>query len=116
MVVPGLCSVRHISFASTGNEYDDLCPVQVTSRANRFIGTIHDRFVVNLPDAVARDAWMAADVEACLATLQPVPDDAYELVPIHGDVWTRRKDPDVMVPVGKPIVLADVEGKGQQTL
>ncbi|MGB0651767.1 MAG: SOS response-associated peptidase family protein [Thermoplasmatota archaeon] len=114
MVVPGLCAVRHLSFASTGNEYDDLCHVQVTATANRFIGKIHDRFVVDL-DREARDAWMAADVEACLAALRPA-DDAYEMVPISGEVWTRRKDPDVVAPMGPPIVWEDVDGKGQATL
>lgn len=116
MVVPGLCAVRHLSFSSTGNEYDDLCHVQITTEADRLVGTIHDRFVVDLADAAARDAWMAADVEACMALLRSAPDEAYEMAPVSGDVWTRRKDPDAVEPVGRPVAWEDVQDKGQRTL
>lgn len=114
MVVPGLCAVRHLAFSSTGNEYDDLCHVQVTADADRFVGKVHDRFVVDL-DAAAREAWMAAD-EGCIDLLVPANEDTYQMVPISAEVWTRRKDPEVVAPVGTPIRWGDVEGKGQQTL
>ena len=116
MVVPGLTAVRHLSFSSTGNEYDDPCHVQITAPANAFVSTIHDRFVVDLATVDERDAWMAADAEACRGLLRPAPDDAYEMVPISGEVWKRRKDPDVVRPKGEPLVWEDIQGKGQRTL
>ena len=115
MVVPGLCAARRLEFSSTGNVYDDLCHVQVTADANDFVAKVHDRFVVDL-DRGAADAWMTADVEACLDLLRPADVDTYEMVPISGDVWTRRKDPDVVAPAGDAIVWSDVEGRGQQAL
>ncbi|MGB1585635.1 MAG: SOS response-associated peptidase family protein [Thermoplasmatota archaeon] len=111
MIVPGLCAVRKLEFSSTGNVYHDLAHVQITSDANAFIGKIHDRFVVDL-DRVAADAWMAGNDVA----LAPADDDAYEMVPVSSEVWTRRKDPDVVAPTGDAIVWDDVAGKGQQAL
>ncbi len=99
IVVPGLTAVRHFKFASTGNEYDDPCHVQVTCDANEFVGTIHDRFVVDLVDASARDTWMAADLGACLELLRPAPNDAYEMVPIAADAWKTRS-PEAVAPTG----------------
>lgn len=112
LVVPGLCAVRHFKFASTGNEYDDLCHVQITAAADTFVARIHDRFVVDLATPDARDAWMAADLPGCLDAIRPADADAYEMVPISGEVWKRRKDPDVVAPRGDPIRVEDVEGKG----
>lgn len=95
VVVPGLCAVRHYSFASTGNEYDDLGHVQVTAAANDFVGQIHDRFVVDLADREARDAWMdpaATGPGALLDLLRPAPDDRYEMVPVDNGIWKREAD------------------------
>ena len=114
MLVPGLCAVRKLEFSSTGNVYHDLAHVQITSAANAFIAKVHDRFVVDL-DQSASDAWMAADAGA-VDLLQPADEDCYEMVPVSPDVWTRRKDPDVVAPTGESIVWSDVAGKGQQAL
>ena len=107
MVVPGLSAVRHYSFASTGNEYDDLGHVQVTADANDFVATVHDRFVCELATPKARDAWMSPegrDEQELLALLHAAPNDAYEMVPIANDVWKRRHDPDAVRPTGEALV------------
>ncbi len=103
MVVPGLTAVRHFKFASTGNEYDDACHVQVTCDANDFVATIHDRFVVDLDSPAARDTWMSADVDAGLDLLRPAGDEVYEMVPIAADAWKSRS-PEAVAPAGEPRV------------
>lgn len=111
MVVPGLCAVRHLTFASTGNEYDDLCHVQVTAPANEFVATVHDRFICELTTDEAVEAWMAPDAESTgllMELLQPADNQRYEMVPIAADVWTRRGDPDAVAPQGKTRTWADV--------
>lgn len=106
MVVPGLAAVRHLKFASTGNEYDDLCHVQVTAPPNDFVAQVHDRFVCELTTKKAVDTWMAADdhdKDTLLGLLKPAADARYEMVPIANDVWTRRGDPDAVAPQGPPV-------------
>ena len=120
MVVPGLCAVRHYSFTSTGNEYDDLGHVQVTAPANAFIAQVHDRFVCELTSREACDAWMAPqdhDVEELLALLTPAPEDRYELVPVANDIWTRKSDPGAAAPTGQPVTVeTGLPGGRQSTL
>jgi putative SOS response-associated peptidase YedK len=117
IVVPALVARRHYKFTSTGNEYDDLGHVQITADSNDFVGTIHDRFVVELATRKERDAWMdpSAATEDLKALIEPAPNDRYEMVPIAGDVWTRRDDPDIAKPRGKAVVWTG-KAKGQQHL
>jgi putative SOS response-associated peptidase YedK len=106
IVVPALVARRHYAFASTGNEYDDLGHVQLTAEANALVAQVHDRFVVELADAAARDAWMVPEAtgkEALAALLVPAPPDGYEMVPIAADVWKRRGDPGAVAPVGPAV-------------
>lgn len=120
LVVPGLCAVRHYSFSSTGNEYDDLGHVQLTIDANDFVASVHDRFVCELVTPEAREAWMAPDAHTqgeLLALLQAAPNEAYEMVPISPDIWKRKDDPTAAVAVGEPLVwTGKVQGGKQQTL
>lgn len=97
MVVPALVARRHYKFASTGNEYDDLGHVQITADSNDFVGTVHDRFVVELDGRKARDAWMdpATDKAELLALLKAAPNERYEMVPIDAAVWTKRDSESV---------------------
>lgn len=113
MVVPGLVARRHIKFASTGNEYDDLCHVQVTADANDFVATIHDRFVCELSTKRERDMWMSPaehDVAALAKLLVQAPNDRYEMVPIASDAWKRRDDPDATKPIGDAVTWAGKAG------
>ncbi|MHB8633107.1 MAG: SOS response-associated peptidase family protein [Thermoplasmatota archaeon] len=101
MVVAGLAAKRHYSFASTGHEYDDWGHVQVTAAANAFVAPIHDRFVVELPGASERQAWMAAN--GWQGLFVPAEPERYEMVPIAADVWKRRGDPLAVAPAGPPV-------------
>lgn len=119
MVVGALVARRHYSFASTGNEYDDLGHVQVTADANDFVAQVHDRFVVELDDRARRDGWMdpaGLGREALANLLQPAPNDRYEMVPIAEDVWTRRGDPEAVKPMGTTIVWTGSAKAKQATL
>jgi putative SOS response-associated peptidase YedK len=102
MVVPGLCAVRHYTFTSTGNEYDDLGHVQVTTAANDFVATVHDRFVCELDARADRDAWLdaAAKPSDLAALLAAAPDDRYEMVPVASGIWKREAD---ATPTGPPV-------------
>ena len=104
MAVAALAAKRHYKFASTGNEYDDWGHVQLTADANPFVAQVHGRFVVELPDKAARDAWMAAEAQAIQKErlLVPAPDDRYEMVPISPDVWKKR-DAESVMPRGPPL-------------
>jgi putative SOS response-associated peptidase YedK len=114
MVVPGLVARRHLKFASTGNEYDDLCHVQVTADANDFVATIHDRFVCELESKKERDMWMDPadhDVGALAKLLVQAPNDRYEMVPIASDAWKRRDDPEATRPIGEAVTWSGVGTK-----
>lgn len=101
MVVPGLVARRHYSFASTGNEYDDLGHVQLTADANQHVAQVHGRFVVELDSPAKRDAWMQGGGRSELEwLLAPAPEDRYAMVPIDPDVWTKR-DPQAVIPRGQ---------------
>jgi putative SOS response-associated peptidase YedK len=117
IVVPALVARRHYKFTSTGNEYDDLGHVQITADSNDFVGTVHDRFVVELATRKERDAWMdpSAAADDLMGLIKAAPNDRYEMVPIAADVWTRRDDPDAAKPRGEAVVWK-WKPKGQQRL
>lgn len=105
LVVPALAAKRHYTFASTGNEYDDWGHVQVTADANAFVAQVHDRFVVELPDKAARDAWMdpeSTGKAGLMELLRPADTATYERLPIDAEVWTKR-DADSVAPRGPPV-------------
>ncbi|MGQ0535988.1 MAG: SOS response-associated peptidase family protein [Methanobacteriota archaeon] len=117
MVVPGLVARRHITFASTGNEYDDLCHVQITADANPEVATVHDRFVCDLATREARDLFMAPEgrqQEELLSLLRPAPKGTYELVKTAPDVWKRRDDPEAAKPLADDARSKEQEARGTQ--
>lgn len=79
----------------------------VTTSANEFMSTIHDRMPVMLPES-AWDEWLDIDnhdKEALTRLLEPAPEDYLEMYPVSTDVGNTRNNGARLI---EPIDSADV--------
>jgi putative SOS response-associated peptidase YedK len=73
----------------------------ITTAANRTVAPIHDRMPAILPDAAARDAWLApgAEVDDLMPLLAPLPDDLVSVAPANPLVNSYANEgPELLTP------------------